>query len=323
MKRENINMNAQGELDNLLKDLFGGIYSRPEIEELQEGSLLMDEWSGTDCFCKPVGGMEEWAKDEGAAEAPEEFCCDWYHGTWQYMRLLNMVAVPRWYPFYTAALSDVLRRRPDARVMISACADYGMLHALHDAIKEAQADPTIIIYDICKTPLKSSQWYADRHNLTIECFCENIITAHIEKDSFDLITTDEFFTVLQDPYKPLIVEKWMKILKPGGSVVTTAMIGKPTTQELRDGYAERARKLYAAYGKTMFPYHADSDEKIQKLQEQFHKFAMFHTRHMIKDEKQLKNLLKDFKYLSIDPVTTPGECVNPTDSYQIAARLGD
>ncbi|UCH98717.1 MAG: class I SAM-dependent methyltransferase [Candidatus Aminicenantes bacterium] len=301
--------------------MFGDIYSMEEIEELKESSLLMEEWAKNDCFTKSVGGMEEWAKDEGTAESVEEFSCDWYHGAWQYMRLLNMVAVPRWYHFYREALNNVLYRKPDAHVMISACADYGMLHTLDDSIKETGANPTIIVYDICNTPLKSSQWYAQRHNLTITCICDNIITADIEKSSFDLVATDEFLTVLKDPYKPLIVEKWRKILKPDGTLVTTAMIGNPTTQELRDRYAKRAGQLFEIYGNTMFPIQAATQEKKQKWFNHFHKFAMFHTRHMIKDENQLRLLFKDFKYLSINRLITPGECVNPTDSFQITARL--
>jgi 2-polyprenyl-3-methyl-5-hydroxy-6-metoxy-1,4-benzoquinol methylase len=322
MKEDKITTIEKNKIDLYLKELFGGIYSRSEIEELQESSLLMDEWSKVDCFTKCVGGMEEWAKDEGASQSPEELSCDWYHGSWQYMRLLNMVAVPRWYPFYHEALCKVLRRKPKANVMISACADLGMLHSVDAAIKDVGAEPTVVIYDICKTPLKNSEWYAHRHNLKLTCICDNIITSSIKESSFDLITTDEFLTVLQDPYKPLIVEKWKKLLKPDGTLVTTAMIGKPTTQELRDGYAERARRLFETYGAVMFPQHWDSEGIKQKLSSQFHRFAMFHTRHMMKDEKQLKQLFKDFKLLDYEVVTTAGECVNPTDSFQIVASPG-
>lgn len=321
MKEEKIIIHEQDKMKKILENLFGGIYTSSEIEELQESSLLMEEWAKEDCFTKCVGGMEEWAKEENAAESPEELCCDWYHGAWQYMRLLNMVAVPRWYPFYHEALCEVLHRTPRANVMVSACADLGMLHTLDAAIKETGAEPTIVIYDICKTPLKNSQWYAHRHQLAVTWVCDNIITAAIEESSFDLVTTDEFLTVLKYPYKPLIVEKWKKILKPDGTLVTTAMIGKPTTQELREGYAKRAVKLFETYGSSMFPQHYSQGEEKQKLLNLFHRFAMFHTRHMIKDEKQLKQLFKDFRYLTHEVVTTPGECVNPTDSFQIVARL--
>jgi 2-polyprenyl-3-methyl-5-hydroxy-6-metoxy-1,4-benzoquinol methylase len=322
MKRENFNLTGDKNMEQHLGNLFEGIYSRAELEELQESAELMDTMSKTDCFCKPVGGMEEWAKDKAAHEKPEELCCDWYHGTWQYMRLLNMVAVPRWYPFYKDALCNALREKPNGRVMVSACADLGMLHTLHDAMKATNANPEIIIYDICNTPLKNSQWYAQKHGFNVTCYCENIITSDIEKDSFDLVTTDEFLTVLQDPYKPLIVERWKKILKPGGTLVTTAMIGGPTSPELRDGYYDRTRRLFDRVGDDLFPYHRNSPEKKERLFAQFKHFAQFHTRHMLKDEKQIRGLFSHYEFFSVDRVTTPGECVNPTDSFQIVAKPG-
>ncbi|MCU0290165.1 MAG: class I SAM-dependent methyltransferase, partial [Acidobacteria bacterium] len=274
-------------IEEHLKELFGGIYSEPEFLDLQESASLMDEWSAGDCNPKFVGGMEEWAKEEGQIHKEDEFCCDWYHGTWQYMRLLNTVAVPRWYPFYHETLKSVLQKKPNAKVMISACADYGMLHAVHCAMKDAKAQPTIIIYDICNTPLKSSQWYAQKNNFNVTCICDNIITADIEPNSFDIVTTDEFLTVLKDPYKPLIVEKWKKILKPDGMLVTTAMIGKPTTPELRKGYAERVANLFQKYLTLSFPEHFQSGAMKEKVLKRAEHFAQFHTRHMIKDEKQV------------------------------------
>jgi len=234
---------------------------------------------------------------------------------------LNMVAVPRWYPFYHEAISNVLSQKPEAEVMISACADYGMLHTLHHAMTTVGARPTIIIYDICNTPLKSSEWYARKHDFPVQCFCENIITADIEKSSFDLIVTDEFLSVLQDAYKPLVIEKWKKILKPGGTIVTTAMTGNPTTPVLREGYAARARRLFDIYGPLVIPQPLDENGNREKLLAQFKRFAMYHTRHMIKAELQIRQLFKDFKFLSIQRISTPGECVNPTDSFQVTARL--
>src|SRR6185436_17752200 len=165
-------------------------------ELLIESAPLMQSWSETHCGSKDAGGMEEWAKTHGVVKEPST-SCDWYHGTWQYLRLLNMVAVPNWYEFYLDALSDVLRRHPNANVLISACADYGMLATLHDAIRATQATPTIKIYDICRTPLRSCEWYAERHGLTVECVCENLLTGDLPKASFDLIVTDEFLTVIK------------------------------------------------------------------------------------------------------------------------------
>ncbi|HWM92614.1 MAG TPA: class I SAM-dependent methyltransferase [Thermoanaerobaculia bacterium] len=282
---------------------------------LIESAPLMESWSTNDCACKDSGGMEEWAKTKNAQPVER---CDWYHGTWQYLRLLNMVAVPPWYEFYQDALSNVLRRRPKAEVLISAAADYGMLATLHDAIRAAGADPRIAIYDICHTPLRSCQWYAESHRLSIECTCDNLLTCDIPPASFDLIVTDEFLTVIKSSDKPLIVKRWRELLKPSGTLVTTAMIGGPTTPELRQGYAERARHLLEANAGS-FPHHLNG--RRDELLKLFQSFARHHTRHMLADEKEIRRLFDGFGEVSFARTVTPGECVNPTVSFQIVATV--
>jgi hypothetical protein len=274
----------------------------------------MEDWSQVHCQIKPEGGMEQWAKDQ---QIPEADNCGWYHGTWQYLRLLDMVAVPGWHAaFYQEALGGILSEKPTANILISAAADYGMLATLHSAIEAVGATPTIIIYDICETPLKACQWYADRHNFTIQTRLGNLITGDVPEAPFDLIVTDEFLTVLKSEYKPLITKRWKALLKPGGSVVTVAMIGNATTPELRQYYERRAHHLLEEANGRFPPRHNGDGAP---LQDRFSVFAAYHTRHMIDDEDELRSLFADFDKFSCRRITTPGECVNPTDSFQIIA----
>lgn len=273
----------------------------------------MWKWSRSLCKPKPVGGMEEWAKNNKTNESVD--ACDWYHGTWQYLRILNMVAVPAWYEFYQATLTSILRKKPNAMVLISACADYGMLATLHEAVKAVGTKPRIVIYDICNTPLEACKWYAARNNFSIETHCDNIITStQIPLGAFDLIVTDEFLTVLKAEYKPMITKRWRELLKPGGSIVTTAMIGKPTTLALRQGFADRARRLMESQPAIM-----KTGDSKEDLLDRFTKFADFHTRHMLVDEQEIRRLFSEFELNALNVTVTPGECVNPTSSFQIAA----
>ena len=281
---------------------------------LVESAPQIEEWSRTECCSKPKGGMEEWAKENRLE--PES--CGWYHGTWQYLRLLDMVAVPHWHrDFYNRVLGGILKKNPRANVLISAAADWGMLASLHEAIQIADAKPDIVLYDICKTPLKACQWYADLHKVPLKTRCANIITENIPEAPFDLIVTDEFLSVLKAEYKPLIAKRWNELLKPGGSVVTVAMMGGVTTPELREGYARRARQLLESTNGDFLPNHGEA-KKTQVL-ELCTNFADFHTRHMVSGEEELRNLLSVFDKLEMRRITTPGECVNPTDSFQIIA----
>jgi len=125
--------------------------------------------------------------------------------------------------------------------------------------------------------------------------------------------------VLKDPDKPTIVNQWRRILKPGGFIVTTAMLGKPTTMELRESYAAKARERLKQYGPQLFPNY--STEFEESLIANCERFASFHTRHMLRDEQQIRSLFTDagFKFEVLSKIETPGECVNPTYSFQIAA----
>jgi 2-polyprenyl-3-methyl-5-hydroxy-6-metoxy-1,4-benzoquinol methylase len=284
-------------------------------ELLIESAPLMESWSAAHCAGKDKGGMEEWAKKENVQPVAS---CDWYHGTWQYLRLLNMVAVPPWYEFYQEALGNVLRRRPKADVLISAAADFGMLAILHEAIRATQAEPRVVVYDICNTPLRSCQWYAERHGLAIECVRANLLTDDIPPASFDLIVTDEFLTVIKAADKPLIIQRWRELLKPGGTLVTTAMIGRATTPELRQGYAERARRLFEE-SSLSFPHHFNG--RREEILHRFETFASYHTRHMLSGEDEIKQLFDGFGEFSYVKIVTPGECVNPTESFQIVATV--
>ena len=291
----------------------------PQTRDLLiESAPLMDKWSKTECRPKDVGGMEEWAKTHKGDLQVES--CDWYHGTWQYLRLLNMVATPPWYTFYNETLSGILRKKPDANILISAAADFGMAATLIDAIETAGTKPTVALYDICNTPLLATQWYAQRKGIKIECVRDNIITSpNMPLHSYDLIVTDEFLTVLKAEYKPSILKRWKELLKPGGQVVTTAMIGVPTTPEQREHYASQARRLLAENAESFRGMEISTEE----LTDRFQFFADVHTRHMLVDDKEIRGLFEGegFKLDYFEIIETPGECVNPTWSYQIVATL--
>jgi 2-polyprenyl-3-methyl-5-hydroxy-6-metoxy-1,4-benzoquinol methylase len=283
---------------------------------LMESAPLMEHWS-EECLRKQKGGMEEWAKDNRPGDADN---CAWYHGTWQYLRLLDMVAVPDWHrDFYNEALGNILKRKPEANILISAAADYGMLAMLHEAMELTGTDPRVTIYDICKTPLLACDWYADRHGIRIDTKCEDLLTSKIPEAPFDLIVTDEFFTVLKAEYKPLISARWKELLKPGGSVVTVAMMGGTTTPELRFHYAQRARQLLEAGNGNYLP--SQTKHQANAVMDRFVTFADLHTRHMMTSESELHSLLSCFDNVTCRRITTPGECVNPTDSFQIVASL--
>ena len=95
------------------------------------------------------------------------------------------------------------------------------------------------------------------------------------------------------------------------------MIGKETTKMNREYYLDKARTLFDVFKDVLFPENLNGNGR--NLMDKFERFALFHTRHMIENENEIKQLFKDFKDFNCSIVTTPGECVNPTDSLQIVA----
>jgi len=96
------------------------------------------------------------------------------------------------------------------------------------------------------------------------------------------------------------------------------MIGGKTTPELRDGYSKRAQQLLSQQLESFAGLSGGRETVLAELMDSF---ATYHTRHMILDEEQVPSLFVGFDELSYGKVTTPGECVNPTESFQIVASL--
>ena len=68
-----------------------------------------------------------------------------------------------------------------------------------------------------------------------------------------------------------------------------------------------------------FPYH--NNGRQSELLARFKFFADVHTRHMLHDENEIQHLFDGFGTFSYVRTVTPGECVNPTYSYQIVASV--
>ena len=97
------------------------------------------------------------------------------------------------------------------------------------------------------------------------------------------------------------------------------MIGVPTTPEQRAYYAARARRRLDEFGDNF----AGMEISKEQLIEQFQFFADVHTRHMLVDEDEIRGLFAGvgLKLDFFEIIETPGECVNPTWSWQIVATL--
>jgi len=175
------------------------------------------------------------------------FSCRDYHGVWQYLRLLDLVTTPRDHAaFYLPVLRNAIAagRR---RILISGAVDYSMLAVVLAAFDAEQVTGDITVADICETPIRLCQWYADRAGAAIATEVGDIL-AHRPAAPYDLIVTHSFLGAFAPPARARLVALWHDWLKPGGEAATVIRIRRDApamvtfTAEEIDRFRETVRR---------------------------------------------------------------------------------
>lgn len=172
--------------------------------------------------------------------------CAWYHGTWQYLRLMNLVSTPSWHhEFYTSRITEAIER--GARdILVSGTADYSVFAYVVSCLGKYADQVSVTIVDLCNTPLFACQWYAKRVGIHATTVSEDIRAfAKRNPGSFDLIVTDAFLTRFSGTDVHDILQQWRLLLRTGGAVVTTVRAHEEvdrgqTAEEAIASFRERA-----------------------------------------------------------------------------------
>lgn len=150
--------------------------------------------------------------------------CAWYHGVWQYFRILGVVASPRLQEaFFLEKLRFLVASGQYRRILISGASDYGMLAVVLDALNLLKDTPQVTVVDRCETPLFLNRWYADRRLVTIDTKASDLLD-YAPEEPFDLICTHSFFGNFPHDARAALVAKWWQLLRPGGKLVTVNRI---------------------------------------------------------------------------------------------------
>ena len=151
--------------------------------------------------------------------------CAWYHGVWQYLRILDLVPTPaRHAEFFLDALRSLARAGAYRRVLVSGTADYSMLAHVLWAYQAENAPAEVTVVDICETPLYLSRWYAEKVGAAIHTDACNILD-HNRAEPYDVICTHSFLRRFTPSRRPRVIAKWRDLLRPGGKVVTAGRVG--------------------------------------------------------------------------------------------------
>lgn len=186
--------------------------------------------------------------------------CDWYHGAWPVLRVLNLVASPDWHgEFYVRATGDYAAAHPgELRVLVSGTADATIIDHLRLGLGPFDsARVRVDVIDICETPLALVRDYVCEYDPgfeveTIKADARRLVDGGVSAGCYDLIVADAFLTRFSEPDKFKVLDQWARVLKGGGQVITACRIGgNQKMQAMPEDVAEfgdRAVQAYLQFG---------------------------------------------------------------------------
>ena len=240
---------------------------------LRESAALAMELAPRSCGANPVTGQP----------------CAWYHGTWQALRLLGLVAGPDLdEPFLGQALRELAGAGHRPRILICAAADYAL--AAHVFAALPANDPQVTVIDACDTPLHFNRWYAERMSLHVETRKVDLFS-YSPEDAFDVILAHSLLGHIPLARRPGLARKWRDWLRPSGGVIAVNRLRRapdspqtgfdePQVQAFRAAALERLRAL-------------DPPVPIEprRLAETAEAYARVRRPHVVRSEAELAELL--------------------------------
>jgi SAM-dependent methyltransferase len=144
--------------------------------------------------------------------------CAWYHGFWQYLRVLGMGTTPAGHAdFFFQAFEAVAAPRP--RVLIAGGADYAMFAYALAACRVRGLEAEFSMIDWCETPLMLSRWYGERESTPLTTVCRDLLEP-VDESRYDVVCTQALLGHFSPQQRPRLVANWHRALRPGGLVIT-------------------------------------------------------------------------------------------------------
>ena len=249
---------------------------RGPSELLRESASLA--WRNAPVLCRSHGGVR-----------PD---CAWYHGLWQYLRLLDIAVPPqRHAAFFTDALRSALEADRAQRIVITGTADYGMLAQVLASVGVLSGPGQVTAVDVCETPLFLCKWYAMRSGQALVTRATDVLS-WATNDVYDIACTHSLIPQFPPAQRKELIAAWRRVLRPGGRVLTTARINPAWTPD-RAGFAREQvgafRALVVERAQALVPR---LDIAIEELAAAAETFAERIVTHSLTSRDELVNLFE-------------------------------
>ena len=177
--------------------------------------------------------------------------CAWYHGFWQYLRLLGMGTSPAGHAeFYREGFARLPGK--SARVLVAGGADYSMLAQAAAACRACGIEAQFTMADWCETPLALARWYAERESIALHTERRDLLEPGPQGE-FDAVCTHAFLGHFQVQQRPRLVASLGRALRPGGRLFlanrlrpaaggAAAVFSAQQADEFADAVALKARE---------------------------------------------------------------------------------
>ena len=239
--------------------------------------------------------------------------CRWYHSSWCLLKCLDLVAgAVLFYKFYHQQIGSLTVKR--VAVVGTAGISTPVL------LSELQAKATLDVIDICPTPLKACEMYANEHSLKWNFIQKNMMEGFEPIALYDLVVNDAFLTLFRDVDKSTILQNIAKILKPKGHYITTLRKGSFEGEVRKSGKETRDRFINNALNRSqkLFPELKGFVEK--KAMEYTHNI----TNYPIDSIENVTKFFESngFKIIYIDETEIFGESGYTTYFQVVAEKIG-
>jgi len=276
-------------------------------EPLPESAPLARELATAHCRPVPATGED----------------CAWYHGFWQYLRLMGLTKTSGGQAaFLVETLRGLARTSDFPRVLVSGSADYSMpAHALW-AYRAEGAPLRLAVLDRCETPLALSRWYAERQGATVITQCADVLE-YEGAEPVDVVFTNSFLGSFDPASRPRLVAAWRRMLRPGGALLFSNRLRPRAAAAVLGFDAEQARVFAETARREAESLRAtlglDPDDAARRAQV----YAERYRSHPVRSVEEIAGLLEagGFAVDHLEVTTNPGrEGRGPVSGPSMAER---